>query len=673
MGASVEEVMQVFSNLAGATAGTPTTQNRAAAANNATQNSLAAKYQRDMEEQRKKQEKAGIFGKLGGAAGGVIGTALGGPVGGVIGSSLGSGAGTAVGGGNNPMEVAAGQAASGLAGMGASKVAGDIALLPAMDTGQKLETGRVNPMDSYGSAVYDSFVGMSPPGVQAPIAPQYPAGQKMGSKGQTLAPSILGTPVAQEHLDGLAGPRPYEVSFDGKTGNQVPNPVLRMDTSPGLNFTSDEFTQSFPYLPPPRPVEGYAQGGLVTDNEPKVVGEQGPELMIPGAGSMILPNLALRGLANVIDPTTGIMGGSTAQQAGPGEGQGQFASPAGAHQQVRAAGQMSQATGGVPQGGPAGAMMGGGMPGAQIAGTNQTVQLTPEAQRKQEIADSMRDFGSSGGLGKLAGAAQKFSNMGGFENFSVAPRVDAANIPVGLDTDRAALIKGTFDTADKQAMEERKMKLEERGQKVEQEQGQQRVDTDKRRVALEEQRLEQSGPEAEKDRAFREKLERSNQLFEGDQSTAELNNRIVLQGLDSEVRKAMNDADNRTQAGIAAGQLRMTGQHYSDLATQATDKVRQEKLSTLGKMLDEAGLAQAQRYDTGTMSYYGGDNSGNIKGIEAYLKINPELATPEVSQALEILKMVTKPDTGQETPGAVVPPLDSPGGVRDGSSFFGGE
>jgi hypothetical protein len=112
--------------------------------------------------------------------------------------------------------------------------------------------------------------------------------------------------------------------------------------------------------------------------------------MNPG-GNPVAQMLVGAGLnmgANIVDPMKTITGQSVSQQAGIGENSmGKTSSP---HQKVNAAEQMSKATGGVPQGGPVGALMGGGAPGASIQGTNQTVQLTPEAQKQTAMADKIR-------------------------------------------------------------------------------------------------------------------------------------------------------------------------------------------------------------------------------------------------------------------------------------------
>jgi len=121
---SPEEIAQIFSNFAMATARSQETAQAAQNINQVTQSNLSRKYQKDLEEQQKKQKKAGVFSQVGS----LLGAAALAPLTGGMslaaqtaltgaGSAVGAGLGGAIGGATNPGELAAGQFVGSLPGV----------------------------------------------------------------------------------------------------------------------------------------------------------------------------------------------------------------------------------------------------------------------------------------------------------------------------------------------------------------------------------------------------------------------------------------------------------------------------------------------------------------------------------------------------------------------------
>jgi hypothetical protein len=123
-----EEIAQIFSNLAMATARSPETAQGAQASNQATQAGLSSLYEKRLAEEQKKKKRSGIAGSIGATLGGALGTALI-PIPGVgtaIGSAIGGGLGSAAGGGDfasSAQQYGTQAIASGLADYAGGKVA----------------------------------------------------------------------------------------------------------------------------------------------------------------------------------------------------------------------------------------------------------------------------------------------------------------------------------------------------------------------------------------------------------------------------------------------------------------------------------------------------------------------------------------------------------------------
>lgn len=252
MDLSPEELAQIFSNFAGATAQTPEGQARASAANEVTQGSLRTKAIEDQKKAEKKAKKGSFISKIGSTLGSLLGQALipipgvGAAIGGTIGGTLGA---QAAGSSSSFAEDLAGfavdQGASALASYGTSKLA------DAVDRPGGLIQNKQDKLTEIAYADEEFFGGVS--GGALPLDPM---------KSRLLA-ATAGDPGEHKKLvDGIN--EEYAKTARGRLSS-----ALRSDQLADLvNSIAEEFSYApdFGSSPAPRGLSVANQTGLEQSN-----------------------------------------------------------------------------------------------------------------------------------------------------------------------------------------------------------------------------------------------------------------------------------------------------------------------------------------------------------------------------------------------------------------------
>ena len=102
--------------------------------------------------------------------------------------------------------------------------------------------------------------------------------------------------IGQTIKDGLV--EGINAAIDGtKTLGEIASSVFRHISNQLLTYGVDAGLSKIPGL---EQVFGRAKGGPVTGGTPYVVGEEGPELFVPGANGNIVPNHAMGGGSNIV-------------------------------------------------------------------------------------------------------------------------------------------------------------------------------------------------------------------------------------------------------------------------------------------------------------------------------------------------------------------------------------